>query len=83
MNLVGALWIAVGVGALVFAGDAFLMKITGRRRGAVGPESRLVLFGIIMLLFGIASIILGLYETLHEASAGSASVSDMFPGIVG
>lgn len=69
MNIMGALWIAVGVGALVFAGDAFLMKLTGRRRGAVGPDSRVVLFGIIMLLFGIASIILGLYETLHEASA--------------
>lgn len=64
MDLVGALWIAVGIGALVFAGDAFLMKITGRRRASVGQESRVVLFGVIMLLFGIASIILGVYETL-------------------
>lgn len=73
MNLVGALWIAVGIGALVFAGDAFLMKLTGRRRGAVGPESRVVLFGVIMLVFGIASIVLGLYETLHAASAAAVS----------
>lgn len=65
MDLVGSLWIAVGIGALVFATDAFVMKITGRRRGAVGKDARVVLFGVIMLLFGIASIILGLYETLN------------------
>ena len=65
MDLVGSLWIAVGIGALVFAVDAFVMKITGRRRASVGQDSRVVLFGIIMLLFGIASIILGVYETLN------------------
>lgn len=65
MDLIGSLWIAVGIGALVFAVDAFVMKITGRRRGAVGPDSRVVMFGVIMLLFGIASIILGIYETLN------------------
>ena len=65
MDLIGSLWIAVGIGALVFAIDAFLMKITGRRRGAVGPDSRVIMFGVIMLLFGIASIILGAYETLN------------------
>ena len=65
MDLIGSLWIAVGIGALVFAADAFIMKITGRRRGAVGQDSRVVMFGVIMLLFGIASIILGLYETLN------------------
>ena len=65
MDLVGTLWIAVGVGALAFAMDAFIMKITGRRRGAIGQDSRVVLFGVIMLLFGIASIILGIYETLN------------------
>lgn len=65
MDLVGSLWIAVGVGALVFSADAFIMKLTGRRRGAVGPDSRMVMFGVIMLLFGIASIILGVYETMN------------------
>ena len=65
MDLIGSLWIAVGIGALIFAVDAFVMKITGRRRGAVGPDSRMVMFGVIMLLFGIASIILGVYETLN------------------
>lgn len=65
MDLIGSLWIAVGIGALVFAVDAFVMKITGRRRGAVGPDSRVVMFGVIMLLFGIASIILGIYETVN------------------
>lgn len=65
MDLIGTLWIAVGIGALVFATDAFIMKITGRRRGAVGQDSRVLLFGVIMLLFGIASIILGVYETLN------------------
>lgn len=65
MDLIGTLWIAVGIGALVFATDAFIMKITGRRRGAVGQDSRVLLFGVIMLLFGVASIILGVYETLN------------------
>jgi uncharacterized membrane protein YidH (DUF202 family) len=64
VDLVGTLWIAVGVGALIFAIDAFVMKITGKRRASVGQDSRVVLFGVIMLLFGIASIILGLVETL-------------------
>lgn len=65
MDLVGSLWIAVGIGALVFAVDAFIMKITGRRRAAVTHDSRVLMFGIIMLLFGIASIVLGIYETLN------------------
>jgi hypothetical protein len=64
MDLIGSLWIAVGIGALIFAVDAFVMKITGRRRGAIVQESRVVLFGVIMLLFGLASIILGIYETV-------------------
>jgi hypothetical protein len=65
VDLIGSLWFAVGIGALIFSADAFIMKFTGRRRGAIGPDSRMVMFGVIMLLFGIASILLGLYETMY------------------
>jgi hypothetical protein len=62
MNLMSTLWFVAGACALILAVDTFLVLLRPSRLFRVRSSSRLVPFGIVMVIIAIACSILGLYE---------------------